>query len=596
VAQLVTYGSDGTNPYTSAQANPVYPPLKSNLRVYVEYSNELWNFAFGFSQSSWNVDQAERDVAAGVPLNFGGETNKFVWAWRRVGWRSAQQSKIFRSVVGDGNMMTRIRPVGEWQIGNGQGTGNSQIDMYKYIGQQEGRAVNWYIYGGGGSFYYSPGNDSSVSQIFATMPEAWENTAYQTDQDLCNANNIKRIAYEGGPSLDQNMGGNDPVRRLAMRDPANRGEVLANHQAWVNRGGDLVCYFSSSGTPDKTSWSFVDDIYAQDTAKMQGIADINAQYPGDGGTRPGGTPPPPTGGGPDGSPYGGTVRGIPGTIQAEDFNTGGQGTAYNDGDTTNNGGQYRASEGVDIESTTDAGGGFNVGWTTSGEWTKYAVNVTAAGSYNITLRAAANGGAATVRAEMNGATVATFSIPNTGGWQTFTSVVVNGVNLSAGNQTLRLVIVSGNPNINFVSFASAGGGTPGGGTTTAPVGKTIWLRARANNRAVCADGNFSTPGTLIANRDTVGPWERFVVEDAGNGTIRLKANYNGQYVGLGSGNTLIANKTQATAERFVWGAAGNYITLRASNNNYVCAENAGSSPLQASRATVGDWEQFTWGE
>jgi len=51
------------------------------------------------------------------------------------------------------------------------------------------------------------------------------------------------------------------------------------------------------------------------------------------------------------SPYSGTPRSIPGTIQAEDFDKGGEGTAYHDPDSFNKVGQYRLTEGVDIEST-----------------------------------------------------------------------------------------------------------------------------------------------------------------------------------------------------------------------------------------------------
>ena len=43
LANMFKYGSDGVNPYTSVQSNPVWPPLASNLNVYVEYANELWN-------------------------------------------------------------------------------------------------------------------------------------------------------------------------------------------------------------------------------------------------------------------------------------------------------------------------------------------------------------------------------------------------------------------------------------------------------------------------------------------------------------------------------------------------------------------------
>ena len=46
LANLIKYGSDGVNPYTSPQSKPVYAGLSSNLRVYVEWSNEIWNWAF----------------------------------------------------------------------------------------------------------------------------------------------------------------------------------------------------------------------------------------------------------------------------------------------------------------------------------------------------------------------------------------------------------------------------------------------------------------------------------------------------------------------------------------------------------------------
>ncbi len=76
VAQLIKYGSDGVNPYTSPQANPIYPPLNSNIKVYVEYSNEVWNTAPGFQQGNDNHALAVAEVTAGnSPLNYDGETN-----------------------------------------------------------------------------------------------------------------------------------------------------------------------------------------------------------------------------------------------------------------------------------------------------------------------------------------------------------------------------------------------------------------------------------------------------------------------------------------------------------------------------------------
>ena len=50
------------------------------------------------------------------------------------------------------------------------------------------------------------------------------------------------------------------------------------------------------------------------------------------------------------TPFGGTAWTIPGTIQAEDFDDGGEGMAYHDASAGNDGGQYRSSD-VDIEAT-----------------------------------------------------------------------------------------------------------------------------------------------------------------------------------------------------------------------------------------------------
>jgi len=42
LANLIAFGSDGVNPYSSVTANPVHPPLDSALKIWVEYSNEIW--------------------------------------------------------------------------------------------------------------------------------------------------------------------------------------------------------------------------------------------------------------------------------------------------------------------------------------------------------------------------------------------------------------------------------------------------------------------------------------------------------------------------------------------------------------------------
>src|SRR5204863_339320 len=146
-----------------------------------------------------------------------------------------------------------------------------------------------------------------------------------------------------------------------------------------------------------------------------------------------------------GTPYGGTPAAVPGTIEAERFNEGGANVAYKDTTAGNNGGAFRTTD-VDIEATTDTGGGYDVGWTDVGEWLNYTVNVTTAGSYTLDARVAANGAGGTFHVTVNGVDVTgPLVIPNTGGWQTWTTVTKTGVSLAAGTQVLRLVVDSSGP-------------------------------------------------------------------------------------------------------------------------------------------------------
>jgi hypothetical protein len=157
----------------------------------------------------------------------------------------------------------------------------------------------------------------------------------------------------------------------------------------------------------------------------------------------------------DGTPYG-SILNLPGRLEVENYNNGGQGVAYNDTDSGNNGGQYR-TDAVDIEGTTDQNGGYNVGWAGAGEWLKYTVNVPTAGTYTAAFRLAALGAGGSIHLEVDGTNVTgAVSVPNTGGWQAYQTVTKTGINLSAGQHVLRLVIDSAPVNINWIEFSSSG--------------------------------------------------------------------------------------------------------------------------------------------
>jgi len=157
------------------------------------------------------------------------------------------------------------------------------------------------------------------------------------------------------------------------------------------------------------------------------------------------------------APFSGTPTLIPGTIQFENFDIGGNGFAYLDNAEGNTGGaDYRMDESVDIEDCSDVGGGYNIGFATAGEWLEYTVDVETAGLYDLTIRAACNGDGHTVSLSANDKVVAKdIEMPNTTDWQVWTDVVVNDVELEAGTQVLRLTIGEVDyVNLNSMTFNS----------------------------------------------------------------------------------------------------------------------------------------------
>lgn len=159
-------------------------------------------------------------------------------------------------------------------------------------------------------------------------------------------------------------------------------------------------------------------------------------------------------------PYGGVPHAIPGRIETEDYDQGGAGLAYFEADSNGNeGGAYRTSEQVDIQSTGDsAGGAYNVGWIRSTEWLEYTVN-SIGGPYDVTLRAASPAGSpGTVGVTLNGLSLGTFNIPSTGDWQVYASVTRTNVSVPAvTNGLLRLTITGGSGflhNLNWIEFVA----------------------------------------------------------------------------------------------------------------------------------------------
>ncbi|MGI4788136.1 MAG: carbohydrate-binding protein, partial [Janthinobacterium lividum] len=162
------------------------------------------------------------------------------------------------------------------------------------------------------------------------------------------------------------------------------------------------------------------------------------------------------------TPYGGTAWAIPGQVEAENYDVGGEGVTYHDNDAGNNGGAYR-SDNVDIRAvTSDAGGGYQVGWTNQGEYLNYTVNVTAAGTYQFQARVASGTGVGSsggsLHFSVDGTNVTgAMAVPGTGSYDTFTTIKSGSVTLTAGPHVIQLYEDADNGyDINWFSVKSVG--------------------------------------------------------------------------------------------------------------------------------------------
>jgi hypothetical protein len=159
---------------------------------------------------------------------------------------------------------------------------------------------------------------------------------------------------------------------------------------------------------------------------------------------------------------------LPGTIELENFEVLHEDTGYFDTDAINTGGAYRPDEAVDIEATTDVGGGYDIMDARATEWLEYCWANPSAGTgpYTLIMRVASAGAGGTFHVMVGGVDVTgPMTVPDTGGaqkWQNLTKTVTLP---SAGLMRVRLVLDTNGPSgtvgrFNHLTFDPGPSATP----------------------------------------------------------------------------------------------------------------------------------------
>ncbi len=127
---------------------------------------------------------------------------------------------------------------------------------------------------------------------------------------------------------------------------------------------------------------------------------------------------------------------VPGRIQAED---------------------YHSQVGVQLETTTDIGGGQNISYLDVGDYLDYYINIPNSGTFNVNYRTASESAGGGLQMELidtlgKATTIHSATFPATGGWQTWTNTS-RAAYIKSGLQHIRLKITKSQFNVNWFEFS-----------------------------------------------------------------------------------------------------------------------------------------------
>ena len=243
---------------------------------------------------------------------------------------------------------------------------------------------------------------------------------------------------------------------------------------------------------------------------------------------------------------------------------------------------YTDMEGVNTELTSDTGGGLNVGRLEAGNWVKYKVNVSAAGTYAFNFRLAGSTGGEFEIRNSAGKVLETVEVPVTGDWQSWTTISAS-VALNSGSQTIQVYAIKNGWNFNWFEINNTSGSV-----TSNFASARYEAEDYTDMEGVNTELTSDTGGGLNVGRLEAGNWVKYKVNVSAAGTyafnFRLAGSTGGEFEIRNS-----AGKVLETVEVPVTGDWQSWTTISAS-----VALNSGSQTIQV-YAIKNGWN-FNWFE
>lgn len=133
-----------------------------------------------------------------------------------------------------------------------------------------------------------------------------------------------------------------------------------------------------------------------------------------------------------GTPFHGQPISVPGTVEAEDYDKGGEGVGYQWGTAQGGDRSYRH----DAKGVGGGGSGHNLGWTDNGVWTRYTVNVIEAGDYRIDAVVSSGVDNGMFDFKVDGVTACRIQRVQNRGWDNYYTLSVEGIHLTEGEHVV----------------------------------------------------------------------------------------------------------------------------------------------------------------
>ncbi len=258
--------------YVTQLATLLHATLNPKLHVYLEYSNEVWNYSF--AQAGRNQAAAEAEVAANPasPLAFGCadySSCRYAWGERRIGLQAVQDGQIFRTVFGSNAQA--IRPVYATQMGQ---TYFVSL-VFSMLQGTLPDPVSDYLYAIAQAPYWTGDNTLANQTAKQELANAAANlaTIAGPEHDFAvwaTEYGLRSITYEGGPGMS---GTPSLAAKLAANRTGAMGALVQKslRQAFGN-GVGLYMYYDDAGAYNQYGmWGLTENVLDRNTPKLNAV-------------------------------------------------------------------------------------------------------------------------------------------------------------------------------------------------------------------------------------------------------------------------------------------------------------------------------------